>query len=273
MGTGPDLVLLAGGRIDGDFAARWGTSVKALVPLDGRTLLDRTLDAYDDLHHLGRRVLIGPAELSAESAARRVDTVLSDRGSALENVVAALEWLQETPGAGPEWVVLSATDLPFLTCEAVDEFLCRCSDTIDFCVPIVERRPFEARFPGVGRDFTRLRDGAWKVGGMLLARAPVLLERQSRLERLFTRRQRPLDLARLLGLPTLLSVLTRRATVPQLERRLSQVLGCRTATAISRHPEIAFDVDHPESLRGAAEWFQHSVQQRPPARRPSRRAA
>lgn len=146
MGTGPDLVLLAGGRIEGEFAARWGTEIQALVPLDGRTLLDRTLDAYDELRNGGRRVLVGPADLATEAAVERVDAVIAERGSALDNVVAALERLRE--GTGSDWVLISATDLPLLTCEAVDEFLCRCPDTADFCLPIVERRAFGARFPG-----------------------------------------------------------------------------------------------------------------------------
>ncbi len=43
----PELAaaITAGGRIDGPFAARIGTDVKALAPWRGRTLVDAALDA------------------------------------------------------------------------------------------------------------------------------------------------------------------------------------------------------------------------------------
>lgn len=118
-----------------------------------------------------------------------------------------------------------------------------------------------------------MRDGAWKVGGLLLARSSVLWERRGELEPLFGGGHEPLHLARLLGLPTLLSVLVRRATVPQLERRISQVLGCRMVTVVSRHPEVAFDVDHPANLRHAAEWAQRASLQRELSQGRARQAA
>ena len=40
-----DVILPAGGRISGEFAAETGVGVKALIEIGGRTVLQRTIDA------------------------------------------------------------------------------------------------------------------------------------------------------------------------------------------------------------------------------------
>ena len=55
-----DVILPAGGRITGDFAKMAGTEVKALISLDGQTILKRTIEALQATKRVGRLVVIGP---------------------------------------------------------------------------------------------------------------------------------------------------------------------------------------------------------------------
>lgn len=249
-----DLVLLAGGRTDGEFAAEAGTRTKALARVGEENLLSRAVRAYEATGCLRSRVLVGPEELRHDPAARRCDALLLERGDALSNLCAALEWLEQSHGRAPDRVLVSATDLPFLAPSSILRLVDACPLEADLCLPVVERAAFESAFPGVKRAYVALRDGEWKVGGVVLIRASALLDARPHLERIFSARKNPIHLARLLGLRWVARLLTRRATVPELEREVGRLLGCRTAAVVTPDADLAFDIDHLGAYRGAQLW-------------------
>ncbi len=256
MGTELDLVLVAGGRIDGEFAEEAGTCIKALARVGEENLLARTMRAYEGTGCIRSRVLVGPEELRHDPTARQSDALLLERGNALSNLLAALEWLEQSRGRAPDRVLVSATDLPFLNPASVLRFIRSCPSDAELCLPVVEKTAFESAFPGVKRDYVTLRDGQWKVGGVVMVRAPALLAARPHLERIFAARKSPLALARLLGWRFVAKLLIRRATVPELERKVGALLGCRTAALVTPDADLAFDIDHLEAYRGAQEWTQ-----------------
>ncbi len=252
-GTAIDAVLPAGGRISGAFAAEAGAGVKALISFGGRTVLERTLATLRATGRVRRSVVIAPPEVQGLSAAAAADAVLPETDSGPGNILSGLEWLRDSAdGALPARALVLTTDLPFLTPQVLVRFLDMCPPDSDLCLPLVGREEFQARFPGHGRRFVRLHDGAWTIGCAFLVRPAALLANRAHLERVFAARKNQLRMARLLGGGFLLRLLTGRLTLHDIERRCSGMLGCTGRGLCGSPAELAFDIDRPSEYRYAA---------------------
>jgi GTP:adenosylcobinamide-phosphate guanylyltransferase len=245
-----DAILPAGGRIAGEFAKEAGAEIKALIALDGRTVLERTLETLRATGRVERAVVIGPEELNGHPAARAADAVLPEGASGIDNLFHGIEWLRtHNGGQHAERVLVVTTDLPFLTPEAICGFLDACPPHAAVCLPVIRREEFEARFPDSRSDFVRLRDGEWTMGCAFLVDPAKLTENRCCLERVFQARKSQIGMLRLLGLPFILRWLTKRLTVDHVEARCAQILRCMGAAVRGGAPELAFDIDLPEEYR------------------------
>jgi len=248
-----DAVLPAGGRLSGAFAQTAGVEVKALIRFEDRTMLHRTLDTLRATGRIGRIAVIGPEETRAEARAHGADGLLPEGATGPDNIFRGLQWLQgqEHP---TRRVLIVTTDMPFLTPEAITTYLDACPAHADICVPISERREFEARFPGCIRTDTPLRDGKFRLGGLFLLEAESLLRVRPHLEQMFAARKSDLQMARLIGLRTAVKFLARRLTVDDIVARASEILRCRGAAVREIAPELAFDIDLPEEYAYACAY-------------------
>lgn len=242
-----DAVLPAGGRIAGAFAGEAGTAVKAMIAVDGRTLLDRAVDGIRATGRCSRAVVIGGDEVAAWAVGQPVDGALPDGGNGIENLFRGLTWLGSHPGAA-ERVLISATDLPFLSADAVGSFVDRCPVDADVCVPIIDEAGFSARFPGLGGEYVALRGRRVTMGSVFLVRPAALLANRARLDAVFLARKSQLGMVRLLGFRFVLRFAMRLLSVQDIEQRCGELLGCRGFAVDGAPAELAFDVDLPEEL-------------------------
>ncbi len=257
MGTDPqpklDVVLPAGGRISGEFAEVVGTEVKTLIELRGRTVLEHVLSALRASERIGRLVVVGAREVADHPAARLADVVLPEEASGADNCVRGFDWLrQQSGGRALGRVLICASDLPILSTEAVETFLDTCPPEAGVCGSVMERRDFEAAFPGFVKTFVPLRDGAFRMGGVFLIDPAPVERRRAEFERVFTGRKQHLVMARLLGLSFLVRFFFRRLTLTDVQRRCEELLGCPAYVWPACPPELALDIDHLKDYRYAA---------------------
>ena len=248
-----DVILPAGGRIQGAFAAHVGVQIKALLPLGERTVLERMLEALHATGRVERAVVVGPDEIAEHRAAAAADVVLPETGSGPGNVFRGLEWLENAGDSGlAERVLILATDLPFLTPESVTGFLNACPQEADIALPIVGREAFQARFPdGPRRRFVRLRGGPIVMGCAFVVNSEALARNRDHLVRVFAARKLALGVFAKLGPVFLARFALGRLTVADIEERSEQVLACRCAAVRDCAPELAFDVDGLQDYRYA----------------------
>jgi len=140
-------------------------------------------------------------------------------------------------------VLIVTTDAPFLTPEAVAQFLAACPADADICIPLVERRAFESQYPGLVRTDTPLRDGWYRLGSLFLLDPQTLLRVRPHLEGMFAARKSNLQMARLIGLPFLMRYLLHRLSVDDIVARACDLLQCRGVAVRDLPPELAFDID------------------------------
>ena len=254
-----DVILPAGGRIAGEFAAEAGAEIKALITLNGQSVLERLVRALRDTGRVRRIVIIGPESLAEHPVAGQVEGVVPEGDSGPENFFRGLDWLAahepepERPVRQERRVLLMATDLPFVTAEAICAFLDACPPDGDICLPIIRREAFQARFPGSVNQYTVLRDGAWTMGCAFLVNPSALRQNRIHIERVFAARKSQPAMARLLGLEFIARFLFGRLDVAHIERRCAQILGCRGRAVHGCPPELAFDIDLPGEYRYAAQ--------------------
>jgi CTP:molybdopterin cytidylyltransferase MocA len=240
-----DAILPAAGRIDGSFAAEAGVKTKALISLDGHTVLERAISVLRATGRIGKIVVIGTDEVIDSTAAKAADAVLPEAGpTGPDNIFAGLQWVYEANNQHhPDKVLLLTTDLPFIIPETITDFLDICPDDLDICLPVIRRTEFENRFPGLTIEYVRLRDGEWTMGCAFLLNPTAIARNRSLLDSVFAARKSQIAMARLLGLPFILRYFSKRLTIPQIEQRCLGLLGCSGRGIQQAAPELAMDID------------------------------
>jgi CTP:molybdopterin cytidylyltransferase MocA len=259
-----DVILPAGGRIAGEFAQETGIEIKARLPVGNQTILSRSIATLREMSCIGRIVVIGPDELKDEATS--ADALIPEGDSGPDNIFRGLQWLQENQAGNrvldsqnsadqspktqdQSRVLVMTTDLPFVTSQAVQQFLDSCADEADICIPIVARQSFESRFPGAPGVWLRLQDGEWTLGCAFLLRVEALNKSRPHIERIFAARKSPLQMAKLLGPIFIARLLTKRLTVAHIKERCERVLDCRGSVIQNAAPELAFDIDDAPEYR------------------------
>lgn len=243
-------IVTAGGRLSGPLTESAGTSIKALAPLGGRPLVAHVLDALRASGRVGTVAVVGPRGHLAEAGIEGHAPLLVDEGqTGPENILRGLRALAELHGSGGKndgHVLLSATDVPFLTGDSVRALVeaaeADAADA-DIVFPILHRRDYESRFPGSPNEYARLRDGELTGGSVQLVRPSAIEANLPLIEKAFAARKSQVEMARLLGLPFILRFLTRQLTVAQAEEQASRLTGCRCRALVVRDARLAADID------------------------------
>lgn len=245
-----DVIIPAGGEIDEAFARVVGVKNKALIPIDGTPVISRTIDALRATGMVDRIVVVTSKELLDNPIMKRADIVLNEGKSGPENIFRALDELLKSKNP-PEKVAIVTSDLPFLTPEAIRDFIQLCPDGKDFCVPLIEQEDFLECFPSAQATFVRLRDGIYTTGCMYVATCKGLQTALHHIEQVFQRRKSKLGMARLLGFGFVFKLLTRSLTVTMVEAKVCSILGCKGVAVPNSPAELAFDIDYIEDYQYA----------------------
>lgn len=229
-------VVTAGGRIDQDYAGEAGTTVKALAPVRGTTMLERVIQALRGAG-VERIAVIGGAEVRA-ACADRVELVVDESASGAANVLRALSaW----PDDGKP-LLYATSDLPYVTSAAVENFIARVPDGA-VAVSITEFGDFAHRFPQAppfGITLARERvvnGGIFSIpdGGCAIV---------SRLATaFFEARKQPWRMATLVSPVAMLRFALGRLSIAELEGIAYKVMRIRAAALRNCAPELGYDAD------------------------------
>jgi molybdopterin-guanine dinucleotide biosynthesis protein A len=238
-----NAAVTAAGRLGPEAAKRYGTDIKALVRIGGRTLLATLVAALRGVPAIERIIVVGPA--AARDFGSTVDTWLDECATGEDNVLAALR------GAGGGRLVVCASDLPFVTAHGVEDLVARAPSTADCAYPIFTREEFVAAFPGGRSSFARLADGEWTGGSVLVLNADLVLRHERLLRRAFAARKNLMALAALLGPALALRYVTGRLRVDDVQARIGALTGGAVVAIRGADPALAMDCDEPQDFEFA----------------------
>ena len=243
------MIIPAGGKIHPDFERVVGTDSKALIRLEGKTVLSGTLESLRALPATRRIVVIGGEEVKRE-AGSVVDEVLPEEKTGPQNIFAGLRWLTNSYNPANHILIITS-DLPFVSPQALEAFLNLCPPEKDFCVPLISRESFIDAFPRAEATFVTLIDGTWTTGCAYLVTPKGMFTAMEPIERVFANRKSKLGMARILGLKFVYGYLTQKLTVSDVETKVKEVLNCLAVAVPGSPPELAYDIDYVEDYHYA----------------------
>ena len=246
----PALVL-AGGKTSPEFAAEAGVENRALAEIEGLPMVRYVLRALREARSVDRILLVAPEGFPDQPEA---DLRVTAEGTVDQNIQAALGQCR-----GAEFVLISTADIPFLTAEAVDDYVRRCLESgADCCYAAVTEEACRKQFPGMRRTWLHTPDFTVTGGNMVFQRVSAFARQAETLRRAYRSRKNPVFLAKLIGPGNVLKLLRRRLTLADIEAAASRVMGSRCRLIVTPYAEVGTDIDRPEDLRLAREILQGS---------------
>lgn len=247
-------VVLAGGPRDAVAALDADAPNKAFIPIAGRALASRTIDALRASPLIDRIIAVAPVTAGDHPALSNADEVRPDGARITDSLRSGLCDLPPD-----ELVVVSASDLPILTPVCIDEFITFANEAAaDVVYGCVEQTSHIARFPDVPHTWARLAEGNYCGAGLFALRPRVFPALERFLERLGAARKNPLALASIFGWDVLARYALRSLTLADAELRACTLLGAPARAVICTHPEIAVNVDRLDDVALAERLVSHA---------------
>lgn len=247
-----EAVLLAGGQFKDLPEGEEPPRGKGLLEIGGVPMAARALRALVESPRIRRVIMVSPVpreQLTGEGW-QGVDHVVPAGERLIDSFRVGLEAVQDPD----EPAMVVAGDLPFLSAEAVTDFVERCEQRSEASVwyGFLNREVSEREFPGIPHTWARLASGVYCGAGLFMSRPRSLASLYSALTSLTYARKNPVKLASLLGWGTVFSFFLGRLTVPAAERAMERLLqGTPCAGIESPFANTAFNVDDQVSLKEA----------------------
>ncbi len=252
-----DAIIPAGGSIDPEFAARVGTTSKALIPLDGVTILRRTIEALRETGRVQRVVVVGSPEVLGHADSALADERVEAGTSGPDTIMRGLKHLAAKPNP-PQKVLIVTADLPFVTGDVFRRFLDLCPTDRDVCVPLITKTEYQERFPGSGATFVPLKDETWTAGCAYVMSVAAFQKALPRLERLFQNRKSKVGMIKLLGFGFLIKFVTKSLTIKDIEKKVGHILNASGAPVLRAPAELAYDIDFLDDYEFALQHLSES---------------
>ena len=243
-------VVLAGGSLEESLRTVVPlVKHKAWIPLGGRLMAERVLDALDGCRErIAQRVLVTRAEDVPDAVRARVDRIVEPGPTllqSLENGVNAAS-RQDIPILG------IPCDMCFLEPSSIEDFLDRCDRRpAEVHYSYVRFETSEARYPGLRHTWVKMADGTFCGGGLALLTPSAVTRARAFVENLTLARKTPWKLASVLGPKIIFKLLLGRLTVADAEERMTLLMQAKTVGIESPCPDVGFNVDAPEELATA----------------------
>ena len=235
-------IVLAGSRPGRDaFAERYGTDLKALIPVGGEPMVRRPVRALTQSAAVGRVILLSQSPdriAAAVDPDKRVESRES-QGTIAETL------LRLCDDAATEWPLLVTTaDHALLDPAMVDEFAGRAGGA-DIAIGVVERATLLRRFPEAQRTWLKFRRGAYTGANLFVLSSPAVRPAIELWRSVEQDRKKAWRVLSLLGPVTLLSIALRLVSLDEVMKQLGVRLGLDVRSVVLANPLAGVDVDKP----------------------------
>ncbi|MDD3893537.1 MAG: nucleotidyltransferase family protein [Syntrophomonadaceae bacterium] len=250
-----DAIILAGGESSSDLKKIAPYDNEALIIIGNYPMIYYVYKAVRQSPMIRKIVVSGPVDSLRNILPREENLYFVASGdNAVESLANAADFLQKE--GTTEKLLIMPTDIPFITAEAIENFINRCEESQnDFYYPLTSKEVNEKAFPGVRRTYVRLQDGIFTGGNLFLVKTKLVNDILDLALQLVIRRKNPLAIARLFGLGLVWKYITRSLSIATAEKRFFKVTGIRGKAIISPFAQIGVDVDKPSDLELAHQYL------------------
>lgn len=232
------VILVETDRLD-DLVGR--AAAPGLLPLAGLPLVRHAARAFAACGDVDRIVLAGPTvyERALGDLPEIAESLLLDRS--LRHLAEAL---LDRYGEVDE-VILWRANGPLIRPAMIEHFLARAPRAAALTVALVRAERVRAAWPDGPVHLAHTMGNESVVGTTLVCLRPAVLAAHRQLvAAVLHERRLPADLAKLLGVALSLKLSTGRATLAELARRASELLGAPAVVQLAPFPELTVGVRH-----------------------------
>ena len=235
-------LVLAGSRPGTDpFAARFGTDLKALIPVCGEPMVRKPVAALLDSPEVGDvRVLAQLPHRIAEALPRDPRLSVEPSGSTIASTLEAI--LQDPATRFP--LLVTTADHALLDRKMIADF-CRKAGGADLAIGLVEQRPLLERLPTTSRTWLRFRGGAYSGANLFAFGSPEAARAVALWRGVEQDRKKGWRMIAALGPALLLGAVLRVKTLDQTLASVGKKLGIEIRKVELSNPLAAVDVDKP----------------------------
>ncbi|MGE5421625.1 MAG: NTP transferase domain-containing protein [Ignavibacteriales bacterium] len=246
-----DVIILAGGVNSGELRKYAPYESEALIIIGNYPMIYYVYQAVKASPRTANIIISGSADSLREIFKKEENLIFTKSGEdAIESAENAIAVAQT------EKVVVLPTDIPFITAEAIDDFIDKCEkEDADFYYSIVGKEVNEARFPGVERTYINLSDGIYTGGNLFMVRKSIVQQALKLGKKMVAQRKNPVAMAKILGVDFLWKFIIRRLSISMAEQRFEKISGLKGRAVISEYAEIGVDVDKPSDLKLAEKYL------------------
>lgn len=235
-------ILLAGSRPGKDeFAAQFGSDMKALVAVGGEPMVRRPVRALLASRNIAQVVVL------SQSPERLAAVIPSDTRASFRKSLGTIAETMRDICDDPEtrWPILVTTaDHALLEPRTVDEFA-RASRGADIAIGVVERANLLRRLPHTERTWLKFNRGAYTGANLFVLRSPAVRPAIELWRSVEQDRKKAWRVVSLLGLVTLLGAALRLLSIDDVLKRLGRRLGLTVIAVRLSNPLAGIDVDKP----------------------------
>lgn len=235
--------ILLGGSRPGrdDFAAQFGTDMKALIAIRGEPMVRRPVRALLQSASISKVLVLSqsPDRLSAVIPKDPKIQFRESRGTIAETM---LELCDDPETSWP--LLVTTADHALLDPETVEEFARRARMS-DISIGVVERANLMRRLPSTERTWIRFRNGAYTGANLFALASPSVRPAIELWRSVEQDRKKAWRVMSLLGPVLLLCVALRLVSMEEVLARLGGRLGLRIRAVTLSNPLAGVDVDKP----------------------------
>lgn len=238
------VVLLAGGE-KGPLFEPTGYAEKALIPIHGKAMLSRVIEAFHASVRVDKIVVVGSSNLDRLDAMRYVRKRIVAGMNVVQNLLHAITYVKHRLyGSATEHngYVISFCDAVFLTPEMIDDTLQTIEDVdSDVVLHYVEEATLERAGLPTNRTFIPVGDQRYTGSTIYYVRRfTKVFAAMPKLVQLRKHRKDPQKLLAQIG--------CQGTSLEEIEQAMSQYLAARVRICVSQHARIGVDVDKPSDL-------------------------
>lgn len=236
-------VVLAGSRPGRDaFAEQFGSDLKALIPVSGKPMIQRPIEALLGSEKVGQVMILAqdPERIAAALPEDPRLSVCSSQRTIAETMLA----LCNDPGI--EWPLLVTTaDHALLDTATVDEFISSAGKA-DIAIGVVERAVLMRRLPLARRTWLRFKGSAYTGANLFALRSPKVAPAIQLWRSAEQDRKKGWRLIALFGPSILMGAVLRIFTLDDVLLRVGRKIGLIVKSVRLSNPLAGVDVDKAE---------------------------
>lgn len=253
-----DVIILAGGVNSGKLSKFAPFDSEALIIIGNIPMIYYVLEAVKASNRIRKIVISSPQDSLKELLKKEEAIIFAQSGKdAVESFIGAVESVGRENLT--DKVLVIPTDIPFITPEAIDDFIDQCErNEADINYSVVNKDVVQAGYPGIVRTYFKTRDGVFTGGNVLLLRLSVIDTCIEMAHYLVANRKNTFAIAKFFGLGMVWKLVSGRLTFLDAERRFNEISGIKGKAIISNYAEVGVDVDKPSDLKLAEQFLGNS---------------